>query len=193
MWARLGGDIVLAQKTIWLGELIENWMGPKYRPVGKSFRSKSFSACHSPFFLRRSVYGDATNEKVGRAEWALHRRYNDWQTMAVRRHGYKQHLLPSPYNKGKAWYEEARITILQDLEKHRNWTEWMSFWNRSNVFDTISYLDKLKAEEYLEKKKQKKNPSVERKEALLVKSEEVKQWSNRHLRYFRHCLTGDEC
>lgn len=113
--------------------------------------------------------------------------------MAVRRHGYKQHLLPSPYNKGKAWYEEARITILQDLEKHRNWTEWMSFWNRSNVFDTISYLDKLKAEEYLEKKKQKKNPSVERKEALLVKSEEVKQWSNRHLRYFRHCLTGDEC
>jgi hypothetical protein len=125
MWASFGGYIVLGQRALWLGELVENWMGPKYRPVERDYRSQSFSACHSAFFLRREVYGDGNISSP--EESALHARYDDWQKMSVRTGGYLRHLLPSPHNKGKAWSHEARATILRDVETHEDWTEWMNF------------------------------------------------------------------
>jgi hypothetical protein len=145
------------QGPLTLGDLLECWMGPRYRRVVWQLNSIQIDPEYlPPQFLLRDVYGPCPG---GLEEIALAKRYLEYcSDPAARVIGNKYvYLLPHPHNKGKYWEVEARNAIKEDAKDFRgydrklwHWEKWMRHWMSLEVFGSMSYMEKLRVLEWFE-------------------------------------------
>jgi hypothetical protein len=137
-----------------LGDLLEQWMGPRYRR--RIWTLDSIAKAHSfrlPQYLIRDIYGAAG----GPAEIALAKRYLDYYSSRWVTEQGEVYILPYPFNKGEDWYSEAFKCIKNDAKYFHgrdlwHWNAWMSFWMPFDVFWRVSYMDKLRVLQWFEYK-----------------------------------------
>ncbi|KAE9368075.1 hypothetical protein N431DRAFT_349285 [Stipitochalara longipes BDJ] len=137
-----------------LGEKLVDWMGPAYRL--KDWDTNTLlrkHAEHPPQFLAVTVYGST---RGGLQEVELQKRYIQYNSAQRVIDGQTKFLLPPPFNKSeKEWVALAKEVIKKDAEVMRgkqewDWQTWLSCWEASEVFDALSYMDKLRVLQRLE-------------------------------------------
>lgn len=164
------GPMVQMYRSYWeaskisLGDLLENWIGPKYRRHDWShFYFGYFNynpLMDPPQYLLRAAYGDYPSwdgeckHYMREKEHALGMRYQDYH-MAVRTNpltGEHENILPQPFNAGKKWFKGAKRAIFADALTRTSWVEWMGFWwEHSDFFCGMAYREKLKALQMMER------------------------------------------
>lgn len=109
-----------------------------------------------PQFLNRKIYGDS-NGRYGDEVWgrenALFWRYADFHRferidVVTKR---REKILQRPWIRGEEWYREAERAVIADSKTRKNWCSWMGFWDDAEIFKRISYSEKLKVLQRMEK------------------------------------------
>jgi hypothetical protein len=140
-------------RQLTLGDLLESWMGPRYRRRVWQFNPiQNDPALLPPQFLLRDVYG----HRIGcEEENALAKRYLEYSEFKRNIGRDTIYILPHPFNKGTFWYAQALEAIKNDAKETRgralwHWNAWMSFWMSSETFGSMTYMEKLKVLQWFE-------------------------------------------
>ena len=125
----------LSTRTLPLGALLADWMGPQYREIRPDPTLANDEIIvwlpHEmsrlpPFFIHKSSLDTSVDEGD------LFLRYKIYHaSVAIR----KPFLLPHPRNRGKTWWTEAKMAIVDDLEHFRNQESWEKYWRKFGWYD----------------------------------------------------------
>ncbi|KAE9368996.1 hypothetical protein N431DRAFT_486403 [Stipitochalara longipes BDJ] len=148
-------------REIRLADLLETWIGPRYRRHDWSYERRYYrEKIAPPQYLLRKLYGDFPGysydtdpppSEVTRKEHFLSERYCDYHHYfrTNSQTGERDHILPNPFNAGDEWFLDAKRAVIADAVMRRSWEEWMVAWSdrfvfRNRFYKIITYGDKLK-------------------------------------------------
>lgn len=194
MWAGPcphSGQILLGVKLQWLGELLTDWIGPKYRPMrGVPSCQVTLRRPFRPYFLHVDTYGHSDTEYGAGydQEVRLIARYQDWLKSAVRIDGARFHALPSPYGKGQKWYEEARLAMLRDAERRESWGAWTQYWLETQIYQRLPYMERLQVADSFKERKE----IAKKKARVVCKLGQASRFIVRQVKHLRYRMEGKD-